>query len=264
MSVETDASVAKQCCSVGYAIKRRIEEMARAHRLMHRAVDSLTACLVGQLQALAASSGHCEDQLVSWNRQFQLWQKLHQGVKDVFRLSAGSADAQPASPGLDGDPSLQHHGWSSLDTLLQLPKSQQSEILTQMLASVPVVQQLNQRVVRDGALTKEWTAASRPIAALNGVCGKAVTYVTRLKESWQHLLRDRAARGRSSTFPSKTVFYRPGRTRQKTAKSNFIQFSRAFLFLFKISYFTVLAWFWRLGRRNINGAYFFSKREVNI
>lgn len=46
VSVETDASVAKQCCSVGYAVKRRIEEMTRTHRLMHEAVTSLAYVLV--------------------------------------------------------------------------------------------------------------------------------------------------------------------------------------------------------------------------
>ena len=183
VSVETDASVAKQCCSVGYAIKRRIEEMARAHRLMHTAVHSLTVCLINQLQVLSTNSSHCEDQLVSWNRQFQLWQKLHVAVRDIFRLAA------------NGDNGADTMGWNSLDTLLQLPKSQQSEIVTQMSSTMPSVQQLNHRVVRDGALAKEWAVASRPASALQGICGKAITYVTRLKESWQHLLRDRAARG---------------------------------------------------------------------
>nr|CAG4649967.1 EOG090X01SN [Sida crystallina] len=164
VSVETDASVAKQCCSVGYAIKRRIEEMARAHQLMHQAVHNLSHCLIGQLQLLSTQSAHCEEQLAAWNRQYHLWQKLHVAVKDVLRLA------------------------SFTDTATQ------SELVTQMSSTIPSVQQLNQRVVRDAALAKEWAVASRPSNALHGVCGKALTYVTRLKESWQHLLRDRAAR----------------------------------------------------------------------
>ena len=42
VSVETDASIAKQCCSVGYAVKRRIEELTRTYRLMHSSVNCLT------------------------------------------------------------------------------------------------------------------------------------------------------------------------------------------------------------------------------
>ena len=67
-----------------------------------------------------------------------------------------------------------------------------------MSGVIPGVQQLNQKVLRDESLAKEWSSVSRPAALLNGVLGKAGTYVMRLKESWQHLLRDRAARG---TYP---------------------------------------------------------------
>lgn len=42
VSVETDASTAKQCCSVGYGIKRRIEEATGSYTLMHAAVEALT------------------------------------------------------------------------------------------------------------------------------------------------------------------------------------------------------------------------------
>ena len=42
VSVETDASIAKQCCSVGYGVTRRIEEATRSYKLMQAAVDSLT------------------------------------------------------------------------------------------------------------------------------------------------------------------------------------------------------------------------------
>ena len=83
----------------------------------------------------------------------------------------------------------------SLDTFLQLAKSHQNDITNQMAAIIPNVQQLNQRVVRDKSLAAEWMSVSRSSSILNGVCGKAATYVFRLKESWQHLMRDRAARG---------------------------------------------------------------------
>lgn len=42
VSVETDASIAKQCCSVGYGIRRRIEDATRSHRLMQAAAEALT------------------------------------------------------------------------------------------------------------------------------------------------------------------------------------------------------------------------------
>nr|CAG4641488.1 EOG090X01SN [Eurycercus lamellatus] len=188
VSVENDASVAKLCCSVGFQIKRRIEEASRAYKLMHSAVENLTSCLLNQLQTLTRQSSHCEEQLASWNRQFQLWQKLHLSVKDLLRLV-------PAAALSSDEAAANAVGLSPLDTFLQLAKSHHSDLTNQMASIVPGVQQLSQRVVRDGSLNKEWASVGRPSSShLNGVCGKAVTYVTRLKDSWQHLLRDRAAR----------------------------------------------------------------------
>lgn len=117
----------------------------------------------------------------SWNRQFHLWQKIHfHVVKDLFQRFLSD----------DTTTCL-----NSLDTFLQLAKSQHNDITNQMASIIPSIQQLNQRVVRDKSLTAEWISVSRSSSILNGVCGKAMTYVIRLKESWQHLMRDRAARG---------------------------------------------------------------------
>merc|ERR1712071_483455 len=109
---------------------------------------------------------------------FGLWQKLHAAVKDIFRLSVHEEALN----------------LNSLDTFLQLAKAQHNDNIKQMSGVIPGVQQLNQKVLRDESLAKEWSSVSRPAALLNGVLGKAGTYVMRLKESWQHLLRDRAAR----------------------------------------------------------------------
>lgn len=132
-----------------------------------------------QLELLVKQSHHCEEQLTLWNRQFLLWQKLHVAVKEIFRLA----------------PQEESVNLSSLDSFLQLAKSQHNDNIKQMSGVIPGVQQLNQKVLRDESLTKEWSSVSRPSTLLNGVSGKAATYVMRLKESWQHLLRDRAARG---------------------------------------------------------------------
>jgi hypothetical protein len=136
---------------------------------------------VNQLQNLTTKSEHCEAQMNSWNRQFHLWQKIHfHVVKDLLQRFVSDDSATSLN---------------SLDTFLQLAKSQHNDITNQMASIIPSVQQLNQRVVRDKSLASEWMSVSRSSSILNGVCGKATTYVMRLKESWQHLMRDRAARG---------------------------------------------------------------------
>lgn len=137
-----------------------------------------------QLQSLSRQSTHCEEQLFSWNRQLHLWQKFHTVMKDMLRL-------------LHSDENI---NLNSLDNFLQLAKSHYNDTSTQMTSITPSVKQLYQRVVRDESLAKEWTSVSRGLNSLKGVCGKSSTYVARLKDSWQHLLRDRAARG--ETIPT--------------------------------------------------------------
>ncbi|KAK4024577.1 hypothetical protein OUZ56_010000 [Daphnia magna] len=178
VSVETDASTAKQCCSVGYGIKRRIEEATGSYTLMHAAVEALTNWLVNQLQSLLRLNAHCEEQLLAWNRQLHLWQKFHVIIKDMARLLPGEEIMSS----------------NSLESFLQLSKSHYSDVSNQMASVTPSVKQLCQRVVRDESLAKEWASTNRACGVISGVSGKSSTYVTRLKESWQHLLRDRAAR----------------------------------------------------------------------
>lgn len=41
VSVENDATLAKQACSVGYAYKRRVEQYAHCSNIMNKAVKQL-------------------------------------------------------------------------------------------------------------------------------------------------------------------------------------------------------------------------------
>merc|ERR1711963_90941 len=58
----------------------------------------------------------------------------------------------------------------------------------------PAVHQLHKRYSSEGHLTKEWGEVTREMADISTGGQRATTYVTKLKESWQHLLRDRASR----------------------------------------------------------------------
>ena len=58
----------------------------------------------------------------------------------------------------------------------------------------PAVHQLHKRYSSEGPLTKEWGEVTREMADISTAAQRATTYVTKLKESWQHLLRDRASR----------------------------------------------------------------------
>jgi TANK-binding kinase 1 len=110
-----------------------------------------------------------------------LWSKIHVVTKDLFRLF-------PYDDNISSN---------SLENILQLARSHYNDVSNQMTSISPSVKQLCQRVVRDESLAKEWASTNRSFSVLNGICGKSTTYVTRLKDSWQHLLRDRAARGKN-------------------------------------------------------------------
>merc|ERR1712072_708452 len=58
----------------------------------------------------------------------------------------------------------------------------------------PAIGQLNKRFVHDRQLHREWQDLTRDLANIDTSAIKARTYVAKMKESWQHLLRDRASR----------------------------------------------------------------------
>ena len=58
----------------------------------------------------------------------------------------------------------------------------------------PAITQLNRRYVRDHHLAREWSGVTREMPKISPAAPKAKTFVSKLKESWQHLLRDRASR----------------------------------------------------------------------
>ena len=58
----------------------------------------------------------------------------------------------------------------------------------------PAIGQLHKRIVVERQLTREWGEATREIVNISSSATKARTHVGKLKDSWQHLLRDRASR----------------------------------------------------------------------
>nr|CAG4647695.1 EOG090X01SN [Moina brachiata] len=178
ITVENDASTAKQFCCIGFSVKRRVEELYRCCKHMFESVNVLSTWLLGELGNLSQQALQCEDILTVHSRQLYLWETLHKPIEELFGIVCNEEDAriQPFS------------------SLLQLARSNHEEVANEAISLSQSVQQLHQRVVLDESLSKEWTAVANFNLNLEGVVGKALTYVTRMKESWQHLLRDRAAR----------------------------------------------------------------------
>merc|ERR1712106_1239062 len=72
--------------------------------------------------------------------------------------------------------------------------SQAEQLQTKVGELTPAIGQLNKKFVTDRQLTREWQDLTRDIASVDTAAIKARTHAGKMKESWQHLLRDRASR----------------------------------------------------------------------
>ncbi|CAG9563689.1 unnamed protein product [Danaus chrysippus] len=173
MAVDAAASVAKTACSVGHVIKRRVEALCAASQLCGACVSRWGALLATRLssvaaraQALAAHASCLHDAA----RALDLAAAAH-------RLAQSAAGAPPSGTGQDS--------WAASAALV----SKEAEELRSAGNS------LRARHVPP-ALRAHWDDA-----LLQAPCPhdlhlhlKAKTLVDRLRESWQHLVRDRATR----------------------------------------------------------------------
>ncbi|XP_063540466.1 inhibitor of nuclear factor kappa-B kinase subunit epsilon [Cydia strobilella] len=169
VSVENDASQAKTACSVGHVIKRRVEALAAASQLCGAAVARWGALLGARLAAAAQRT----DALAAHA------QRLHDAARALDLLTQvnkhhGGAESEPE--------------WSSMAGLL----AREGGALRAAAGALAT------RHGGAGApgLRAEWAAAARqaPCVHEQRLHTRAKTLVERLRESWQHLVRDRATR----------------------------------------------------------------------
>lgn len=170
VSVETDASLAKTSCSVGHACKRRIEKLSQSSLLIHACVEQFTAVVIQDLKSLEAKSRKLRD--------------IMQYVEERLGAVIHARDTTINLTKLPGS------GDSDSNSDLTAP----SHELVSDLA--PAIQQLYQRYVIEHALWTEWRATTCTLTcpANSRSPARARSMVDRLRDSWQHLLRDRATR----------------------------------------------------------------------
>nr|CAD7397524.1 unnamed protein product [Timema poppensis] len=175
VSVENDASLAKTACSVGHECKRRIEKLSRSSKLTHACVERFTSLVCLDLERVATKCN-----------------KLCEITKCTVNMTEASARGQKTFREL-----LKVLGHSeTMDSELNL--CTEVTTLNQELVSelAPAIHQLHQRYVTEKTLRREWSAATRGLLcpAESRSPARARTLIDRLRDSWQHLLRDRATR----------------------------------------------------------------------
>jgi len=188
VSVENDATLAKQACAVGYAFKRRVEAHARSADVVGKAVSMLAEVISGQLERLSETADKCRSLARLAEAHSASMDRAHRGQMAAFDVifPPTAPNSVPAAV----DATRANGGRIISDT------SQRSRILAQRLAGElsPAVAQLRQRYVAERRLDVEWRDAVRGMPPLAPCAARARAHVTKLKESWQHLLRDRASR----------------------------------------------------------------------
>uniref|UniRef100_A0A8D9AJW9 Serine/threonine-protein kinase TBK1 n=1 Tax=Cacopsylla melanoneura TaxID=428564 RepID=A0A8D9AJW9_9HEMI len=170
VSVENDATLAKQACSTGHVCKRRIEKLSKSSRLTHYSVQVFITVLNQQLSSIANKIHHLKQITTAVQH---LVDHISRSYNSIYSLMEDKSNSV-------------HDFKDEIDSLR-----------TNQLNSLSLnIEQLYQRCVTDKTLSKEWTEATRQIICpSNGkIPARAKTLTERLRDSWQHLLRDRATR----------------------------------------------------------------------
>ncbi|XP_043274284.1 serine/threonine-protein kinase TBK1 isoform X2 [Venturia canescens] len=178
VSVENDASQAKVACSVGHSCKRQIDKIALSSKLSDDAVRAFTTLVCNQLTRVLEKS----------NR-----------AKELTRATENTASAIERSENLARD-IIEKYGDDDARGKLELNKHWRRELesRSKQLSSelAPAINQLHQRYVKEANLSSEWESGIRqsncPWKSKAGP--RAATLIDRLRDGWQHLLRDRATR----------------------------------------------------------------------
>uniref|UniRef100_A0A1B0C992 Putative tank binding protein kinase tbk1 n=1 Tax=Lutzomyia longipalpis TaxID=7200 RepID=A0A1B0C992_LUTLO len=170
VSVENDASMAKMACSVGHDGKRRVEMYSVMDRLIKCGVRQFVSMLKVQLTKLLDRVQRLEDA-----------EHLH-----TYFATAVQRLAQVTKK--NGDRRL-------AEEVVRI-SGELKTIRASFASLVDPVRQLHNRFVTDDDLTRQWLAATRDIKCpcKQRANEKMKHFVDRLRESWQHLLRDRATR----------------------------------------------------------------------
>lgn len=178
VSVENDAAQAKVACSLAHVCKRRIEKAANVCSLTRLAVENFSLYITEQISELHKTCQHLTDVCES-RKETALAISFAQNAANIL-LNASSAN-----------------GVSVLDSnfandLLAID----SDFIKE---TKPRVQNLYEQNVNENRLKLEWELSIQPLKcpAKTRSPAKARTEVERVRDSWQHLVRDRATRSLS-------------------------------------------------------------------
>lgn len=164
ISVENDASQAKFACSIGHQAKRQIERYSLHSKLICDTVENLTKYIYGNLKELNQKAQHLLDKTQIFKKMSQMFE-LSQKISNYnFKTNSGEELENISKDFTAGD--------------------------------VVRIHSLYKQHSIENHLKLQWDTMSRelkcPFKTL--APARARTQVEHLRDSWQHLVRDRATR----------------------------------------------------------------------
>ncbi|XP_065168004.1 serine/threonine-protein kinase TBK1 isoform X2 [Atheta coriaria] len=174
VSVENDAGVARTACSIGHMCKRRVESISLSTNLMKHSVDCFTKYIKNDLKTLHNKCAHLKEITSS-----------HQSTTNAYALTQEMVNALSQT---------------RRDSRFTELSSELAELSANFLSGIETrVQKIYDRNVKENTLQLEWEAAVKAVRCPweTKAPARARTLVDRSRDSWQHLVRDRATRSLS-------------------------------------------------------------------
>ncbi|KAF7282355.1 I-kappaB kinase epsilon [Rhynchophorus ferrugineus] len=167
VSVENDASQAKYACSIGHQAKRQIEKYSLASQLIYDTVENLTKYINDNLK--------------------EVYQKMRHLIEltQIFKKTAQIFERAQKMCSYNG----------------KINTSEQLEAISKDFTTMVVVglHNLYTKYAEENDLKLQWDSMSRDLKcpAKTLAPARARTLVDHLRDSWQHLMRDKATRNLS-------------------------------------------------------------------
>ncbi|XP_044747149.1 inhibitor of nuclear factor kappa-B kinase subunit epsilon [Coccinella septempunctata] len=169
--LENDATQSKLACSIGHLCRRHIERYSWASQLMEHAVENFSRYINSDLCELHVITQHLLEKI-----------KLHKNNAEILQLCKRIGGSVLSGKEFQVGPQEYMKRLEKLDPAL-------SECASK-------VSQLHQRYTVENTLKLEWDTSIRSVTNpwKTKAPAKAQTLVEHLRDSWQHLVRDRATR----------------------------------------------------------------------
>ncbi|KAH8279629.1 hypothetical protein KR018_011142 [Drosophila ironensis] len=164
VSVENDASLAKAACSVGHECKRRVDIFTSMDILIKKGVEQFIEMLITTITLLLKKT-ESFDNLLSTVIDYA------DVVLSMARMTKGDQELKSLLNGLEN-------------------------VKSDFDGAADVISQMHKHFVTDDELNDQWTSSmhGKKCPCRTRASAQAKYLVERLRDSWQHLLRDRATR----------------------------------------------------------------------